>query len=177
MNLEVANGIINDTLYPIIYPLVNKHLEEIETLDNEYRIKIDLNNLYSDIRSKIVPITEILLDKFKIVDRDDLARDIILTFFNNQTKNCVLKLNKFIPKTLNNKDIDNIKLFAQSYLTKDIISCLFKKELVYLMIDSSDTNTLEIIKMVKREWKLLSGVFILSFFMIFYLWKKLSKNR
>jgi hypothetical protein len=88
-----------------------------------------------------------------------------------------VKLNKFIPKTLNNKDIDNIKLFAQSYLTKDIISCLFKKELVYLMIDSSDTNTLEIIKMVKREWKLLSGVFILSFFMIFYLWKKLSKNR
>lgn len=159
MDYTNAKLLINKSVRNIIYNIVKSKFKDIERIDNDIRIVIDLDIIFSEIKNNIITIIDFIIDRFKIIDRDELMRIFIIHLFSEDTKNCVFKISKFLPKSYfdNASNADDLLNLVYSYLSDQIIECIFTPYIIDSLIYLSDTNSNFFFKFMKRNWKIIFG--------------------
>jgi hypothetical protein len=157
MDYNEARILLNKSIGNIIYNIVKSKFKDIEKIDNDIRVIIDLEIVFGEIKNNIITIIDYIIDRFKIVDRDELMRIFIMHLFNDETKNCVLKISKFIPNTFFTKATNSEELLklVYGYFTEKIIDCIFTPYIIDTLIELSDTNSSYIFKFIKKNWKII----------------------
>ena len=99
MDYTNAKLLIDKSARNIINNIVKSKFKDIEKIDNDIRVIIDLDIVLSEIKNNIITIIDYIIDRFKIIDRDELMRLFISQLFNNDTRHCVLTISKFLPSS------------------------------------------------------------------------------
>ncbi len=125
----------------------------------------------------MINIIDFLIDRFKIIDRDELMKTFIIHLFSDQTKNCVLKISKILPTTYfsQSKDANALVKIARNYLTEKIIDCIFNPSIIDTLIDLSDNNSNQVIKFFLKNWKITIGSLLTLIIMLIFIIKNKKK--
>jgi hypothetical protein len=115
----------------ILTLIINKHFRKIEKLKNEFRFVIDLEIVYSEIKNEFLTIIDFLADRFRIIDRRILERELVIRLYSDNVRKCLLSINKILPSTFfKTKYIENE---FREYLKLKINECIFNSFIVFLI--------------------------------------------
>lgn len=177
MDYPNAKILINKSIGNIVNNIVSDKFKDIEKIDNDIRLIIDLEIVLAEIKNNLITIIDFLIDRFKITDRDELMKIFIIHLFSEQTKNCVLKISKFLPTTYfsESKNADDLIKIAHKYLTDKIIDCIFNPYTIDTLIDLNDTNTNQSIKFFSKSWKIIMASVLTLIIILIFIIKRNNK--
>ena len=157
MDYSSAKILINKSVGKIIDNIINNNFKDIEKIDDNIRLIINLEIVLFEIKNNLIIIIDFLSDRFKIIDRDEIMRIFLTHLFSEETKKCVLKIDKFLPVTYFNQSINTSDLTknAHTYLTEKIIDCIFNSYIIDNLINLTDNNTICSIKFICKNWKII----------------------
>jgi hypothetical protein len=173
--------LINKSINPILKKIVIKNFKSYEPIENEIRILIDLNIVYIEIKNSLEKIIDHIVDRFKIIDKDTLTKNLIIHIYSSKVRECILKINKI----LLNENINKVKLelnkskieselnkskveselnkskveleskndYFVKYLTDEIIKCIFTDDIINDIINLSEDSEFNLINILKSNWK------------------------
>lgn len=171
MDYSSAKILINKSVGNIIKNIINDKFKDIEKINDDIRLIIDLEIVLAEIKNNLITIIDFLIDRFKIIDRDELMKTIIIHLFSEQTKNCVLKISKFLPVTYfsQSKNASDLIKIAHRYLTEKILECIFNPYMIDSLIDLADNNQNQTIKFVSKNWKIIIGSVVTLIIMLIFI--------
>lgn len=177
MDYPNAKILINKSVGNIVNNIVSDKFKDIEKIDDDIRLIIDLEIVLAEIKNNLITIIDFLIDRFKIIDRDELMKIFIIHLFSEQTKNCVLKISKFLPTTYfsESKNADDLIKIAHKYLTDKIIDCIFNPYMIDTLIDLNDTNTNQSIKFFSKNWKIIMASMLTLIIILIFIIKRNNK--
>jgi hypothetical protein len=169
MDYSNAKILINKSVGNLIRNIINTNFKDIEKIDGDIRLIIDLEIILFEIKNNLITIIDFLIDKFKIIDRDELMRIFIIHLFSEQTKKCVLKISKFVPIAYfsESKNANDLIKIAHNYLTEKIIDCIFNPYMIDSLIDLSNNNS-EQFRFIIKNWKIIIAIILTIFILIIF---------
>jgi hypothetical protein len=171
MEYDIAKTLIETSVGNIINKIVNSNFTDIEKINGEVRLIIDMEIVLSEIKNNTMTIIDFIIDRFKIIDRDELIKTFITHLFSVQTKNCILQISKFLPGSYfkDSKNPNDLLKIAHKYLAQKIIDCIFNPYMIDTLIELSDASSNQFLKFMIKNWKtLLASVLTLIIILIFY---------
>ncbi len=177
MDYSNAKNLINQSVGNFINNIISNKFKDIEKINDDIRLIIDLEIVLVEIKNNLIIIIDLLIDRFKIIDRDELMKLFILHLFSDQTKSCVLKISKFLPITYfsESKNAKDLLRISYNYLTEKIIDCIFNSYMINALIDLSDNNTNQIIKFISRNWQIIMASTITLIVLLIFIIKRNDK--
>ena len=164
MDDKTVKLLIYKSAYPPLKKIVSKNIKNSEQIENETRIIIDLNIVYYEIRNSIELILDYLVDRFKILDKDTLTKNIIIHIYNYKVKACILKINKILPsENLSeiDSDPDEKTKYLINYLVDELIKCIFTSDIVNMISELAEDKSDNLINTLVTNWKIIVILFIL----------------
>ncbi len=151
MDDKTAKQLLTKSTNHILKKIVIKNLKSSEIIENEIRIIIDLNIIYYEIKNSLGKIIDYIADRFKIIDKDTLTKNLVIHIYSSKVRECILKINKILPNENKVKSESNDNYVK--YLTDEIIKCIFTDDIVTNIIDLSEATEFNIINILKSNWK------------------------
>lgn len=176
MNDEITYKLINESTEKIMKDVISKHYNSYEKINNnEIRIITDLSTSLSDIKNNLNIISDRLVDKFKIINKDMMFKLLANHIYNNDTKESILMINKIIPININLTD-EQLKIIHVNYLYNEFLKIIFNSQIVDFLKYYSDPFLIYVyyIKNFLRNWKITLVILIVCL-MFYYFYKKLKK--
>ena len=161
MDDKTVKSLIYKSAYPSLKKIVSNNIKTFEQIKNETQIGnepqignetqiiIDLNIVYSEIKNSMESIVNYLVDRFKILDKDTLIKNLVVHIYNIDVKECILKINKIIPD--------------------ELIKCIFTIDIINMILESSknkSNNFIDFINILLTNWKTLSMLFSLMLILL-----------
>ena len=168
MDDKTVKLLIYKSAFPPLKYIVSKNIKNSEQLDNETRIIIDLNIVYYEIRNSIELILDYLVDRFKILDKDTLTKNIIIHIYNYKVKECILKINKIIPTENLSKieseldsNPDEKNKYLIKYLVDELIKCIFTPDIINMILELAEDKSNNLFNILEINWKIIVILFVL----------------
>lgn len=158
----------------VLKKIVLKNFKSYEIIENETRLIIDLNIIYFELKNSLGKIIDNIADRFKIIDKDALTKNLVIHIYSSNVRECILKINKIlsnettvkeevikeefvIKEESNEKEIKN---YYVKYLTGEILKCIFTNDIINDIIYLSEATELNIISFIKKNWKIILIVLV-----------------
>lgn len=176
MDDKTVKSLIYKSAYPSLKKIVSNNIKTFEQIKNETQIGneiqiiIDLNIVYSEIKNSMESIVNYLVDRFKILDKDTLIKNLVVHIYNIDVKECILKINKIIPnETLNELNSEEKNKYLIKYLVDELIKCIFTIDIINMILELSknkSNNFIDFINILLTNWKTLSMLFSLMLILL-----------
>ncbi len=168
MDEKTVKSLIYKSAHPPLKKIVSKNLKNSEQIENETRIIIDLNIVYSEIKNSIESIVDYLVDRFKILDKDKLTKNLVIHIYSDSVKECILKINKIVSDS-DFKDVadDEKNKYLVNYLVDQLIICIFNEDVRSILIDLSENKSNNFINLLVSNWKILLTLFLIMIMILF----------
>ena len=153
MDDKTAKQLLFKSTNHIFKKIVIKNFKSFEIIENEVRIIIDLNIIYYQIKNSFGKIIDYVSDRFKIIDKDELTKILILHIYSSRVKECILKINKILSSESNIKEESKSNEFYVKYITDEIMKCIFTDDIIREIIDLSEATEFNLINTLKTNWK------------------------
>ena len=100
MDHKTAKQLLHKSVNHILKKIILKNYKGYETIDKEKRILIDLSNVYREIKNYLDQIIDNIADRFRIINKDVLLKKLVINIYSKNVKECILKINKAILRSL-----------------------------------------------------------------------------
>ncbi len=162
MDDKTVKSLIYKSAYPPLKKIVSKNIKNYEQIENEIRIIIDLNIVYSEIKNYIETIIDYLVDRFKILDKDTLTKNLVIHIYNTEIKECILKINKILPnEILNEVEAEEKNKYLIKYIVDELIKCIFTEDIISMILELSENKSNNFVNILITNWKTLVILFAL----------------
>jgi hypothetical protein len=174
MDRKIAKQLIHKSTNHVLKKIVLKNFKSYEIIENETRLIIDLNIIYFELKNSLGKIIDNIADRFKIIDKDTLTKNLVIHIYSSNIRECILKINKilsnettakeevvkeeFVVKEESNEK--EIKNYYVKYLTGEILKCIFTNDIINDIIYLSEATELNIISFIKKNWKIILIVLV-----------------
>ena len=168
MNDQITYTLIDEGLGTLVKDILLKHYDSYEKINNtESRIIIDLYIVYIEIKNNLNLINDRLVDKFKIINKDNMFKLLVNHIYDDETRENIMRINKIIPNQ-NFKSIDQYKKAHINYLYEAIAKIMFSEQIIDFIKYHSDSLLIYVyyMKNLFRNWKiiLLFAIIIIVFY-------------
>jgi hypothetical protein len=166
MDDQTVKSLIYKSAYPPFKKIISKNLN-LEQIENEIRLIIDLHIVYREIIKSLDSIIDYLVDRFKILDKDTLTKNLIIHIFSKEVRECILKINKIIPnENLEELESEEKNIYLIKYLIDELIKCIFTNDIVSMLLDLSENKTNNLINILSANWKIIVILFALMLILL-----------
>jgi hypothetical protein len=164
----------------VLKKIVLKNFKSYEIIENETRLIIDLNIIYFELKNSLGKIIDNIADRFKIIDKDALTKNLVIHIYSSNIRECILKINKILSNETTAKEETEVKQqvvkeefvvkeesnekeiknYYVKYLTGEILKCIFTNDIINDIIYLSEATELNIISFIKKNWKIILIVLV-----------------